>query len=84
MCLAVPGEILSIDESNPVIRNARVNFGGVVKEVSLAMTPEATVGQYVLIHAGLALGVIDEEEANQIIEDFNTIAELNQAEGAQP
>ena len=78
MCLAIPGEILSIDESDPVLRNGRVSFGGVVKEVSLAMVPEAEVGQYVLIHAGIALNVIDEEEAKETLGYFSEIAALNE------
>jgi len=82
MCLAIPGEILSIDESDPVVRNGRVSFGGVVKEVSLAMVPEAEVGQYVLIHAGIALNVIDEEEAKETLSYFAEIAALDEL--AQP
>ncbi len=78
MCLAIPGEILSIDESDPVLRNGRVGFGGVVKEVSLAMVPEAEVGQYVLIHAGIALNVIDEKEARETLRYFAEIDVLNE------
>lgn len=83
MCLAVPGEVIEIDESDPVVRNARVSFGGVVKEVSLAMTPEAEKGAYVLVHAGLAISVVDEAEAAAILRDLDTLAELN-AEEAPP
>jgi len=84
MCLAIPGEILSIDESDPVVRNGRVSFGGVVKEVSLAMVPEAEVGQYVLIHAGVALNVIDEEEARETLACFEELGELQALDGADP
>jgi hydrogenase expression/formation protein HypC len=84
MCLAVPGEILSIDESNPLIRNARVSFGGVIKEVSLALTPEAVPGQYALVHAGLAISVVDEEEAAKILADLELLAKLNEAESPLP
>ena len=82
MCLAVPGEVLAIDDTDPVVRNARVSFGGVVKEVSLAMTPEAEPGAYVLVHAGLAISVVDEEEAGAILRDLDTLAALN--EGKEP
>lgn len=83
MCLAVPGEIRSIDEGDPFLRNARVSFGGTVKEVSLAMTPEARPGDHVLVHAGLAISVIDEEEAAQILSDLEQIDALNEGrEGA--
>ncbi len=80
MCLAIPGEILSIDGEDTLLRKARVQFGGIVKEVSLAMVPEAVPGQYVLVHAGLAISVVDEAEAAQILEDLETLAELNDAE----
>jgi len=82
MCLAIPGEILSIDGDDTLLRKARVQFGGIVKEVSLAMAPEAVPGQYVLVHAGLAISVVDEAEAAQILEDLKTLAELDDAEGS--
>ncbi len=62
MCLAVPMLIRSIDGSNAV-----VDIGGVSRTISLALTPEATVGNYVLIHAGYAIGVLDEEEAKETL-----------------
>lgn len=68
MCLAAPGEILSIDGDDPMLRNARVSFGGMIKQVSLAMTPEAGVGDYVLVHAGLAISMIDPDEAAAMLE----------------
>ena len=80
MCLAIPGDILSIDGNDPMIRNGRVSFGGVVKEVSLAMVPEAEVGAYVLVHAGMAISVIDAEEAEKTLEYFREIGELNALE----
>ncbi len=78
MCLAVPGQILSIDETDPLLRNARVSFSGMVKEVSLAMTPEAHVGQYVTVHAGLAISVVDEEEAAYILDALRQLDETGQ------
>lgn len=84
MCLAIPGEILSIDESDPLARNARVSFGGVVKEVSLALVPEAAAGDYVLVHAGLAISVVDQEEAQSILETFAALDALDDAEAAGP
>jgi len=78
MCLAIPGEILSIDAEHELLRNARVRFGGVVKEVSLAMVPEAETGQYVLVHAGLAIGVIDEDEAQKLLEDLLQLADAEE------
>lgn len=65
MCLAVPGKIVSINDNNndPLLRSARVSFGGIIKEVSLAYLPEAQIGQYVIVHVGFALTILDEEEA---------------------
>lgn len=69
MCLAVPGKIINIQEDpDPILRRARVDFGGIRKEVSLAFTPEAANGDYVLVHVGFALNVVDESEAHKIFE----------------
>lgn len=75
MCLAIPGRIVALDSATaePLFRTARVDFGGVVKEVSLACVPEATIGEYVLVHAGLALTQLDEPAAQQLLQE---IAEL--------
>ncbi len=64
MCLAVPGKIISINNQiDDIFRIARVSFDGVVKEVNLAMVPEAKLGDYVLVHVGSAISIVDEEEA---------------------
>ena len=63
MCLAIPGKVLEIQGDDPLMRTGRVQFGGVVKEVNLAYTPEVAVDQYVLVHVGFAISVLDEEEA---------------------
>jgi len=76
MCLAVPGQILSITGDDPITRAGRVSFGGVVKEVSLAYVPEAAVGDYVIVHAGFALNVIDEEEAQKTLDLLRQIDAL--------
>ncbi len=68
MCLAVPGQIISIEGDEPLSRTARVSFSGVVKEVSLAYVPEAKISDYVIVHVGFALNVIDENEARQTLE----------------
>jgi hydrogenase expression/formation protein HypC len=73
MCLAVPGELLSIDGDDPLFRSGRVSFAGVVRQANLAYVPEAKVGDYVLVHAGFALTVIDPAEAARMLE---TIAEI--------
>jgi len=68
MCLAVPGQILSIREEDAYTRAGQVRFGGIVKEVNLALTPEARVGDYVVVHAGFAISILDESEAEQVFE----------------
>jgi len=69
MCLAVPGKVVEIvDAGDIAFRRAKVDFGGVRKEVNLAYTPEAEVGKYVLVHVGFAISVIDEAEAQRVFE----------------
>ncbi len=67
MCLAVPGKIIEIAGSD-IELTARVDFGGVVKQVSLAFLPGADVGDYVIVHAGVAISRINEAEARRVIE----------------
>lgn len=75
MCLAIPGKIVSI-EGDDIMRTARVDFGGVIKEVNLAYAPEAKVGEYALVHVGFAISVIDEEEALKVLAHFENLGEL--------
>ena len=70
MCLALPGRILEITGDTPLERRARVSFGGVVKETSLAYVPQADVGDYVIVHVGFALSVVDEAEAQRTLDAF--------------
>lgn len=65
MCLAVPGKIVSITGEDLLLRTGRVSFGGVIKEVSLAYVPEAKVDDYVIVHVGFALSILDREEAER-------------------
>ncbi|MEO1240421.1 MAG: HypC/HybG/HupF family hydrogenase formation chaperone [Pseudomonadota bacterium] len=69
MCLAVPGELLEVDNVD-ALPMGRVSFGGVVKEICLAYTPEAKTGDYVLAHAGFAISILDKCEATQRMEAF--------------
>lgn len=78
MCLAVPGCIIDIPEAiDPLFRTGVLSFGGVLKEVSLAMLPEAKLGDYVLVHVGVALSIIDEEEANETIAALKQMGEYD-------
>jgi len=81
MCLAVPGKIISVDDSPALLRTGKVNFGGILKEVSLAYVPEAVPGDYVLVHVGFALSIVDEAEANQVFEYLRQMDELAELEG---
>ena len=79
MCLAIPGQIISIDvELDEIFRQAKVSFGGITKDVNLAMVPEAKVGDYVLVHVGVALSVVDEEEAKTTFEYLRQIGETDE------
>jgi hydrogenase expression/formation protein HypC len=77
MCLAIPGKIISIIQSEDILfRTGKVSFDGLVREVNLAAVPEAQVGQYVLVHVGMALNVIDEEEALKTLGYFKELGEI--------
>ena len=76
MCLAIPGQVLSMSDDEPIMRTARVDFGGIVKEINLAYTPEAAVGDYVLVHVGFAISVIDAAEARKVFEHLERIGEI--------
>jgi hydrogenase expression/formation protein HypC len=68
MCLAVPGKIISIQDSeDPLMRTGRVSFGGVIKEVSLAYVPEAKIDDYAIVHVGFALSIVDPQEAERTL-----------------
>jgi hydrogenase expression/formation protein HypC len=78
MCLAVPGKIVSIEEADSVFRSGRVNFGGIVKNVNLSYVPEAKIGDYVIVHVGFALSIVDEAEAAQVFEYLRQMGDLNE------
>ena len=76
MCLAVPGKILAVeDEGDALFRRARVDFGGLEREVNLSCVPEAQSGDYVLVHVGFAISRIDREEAERILRELDTLEE---------
>jgi hydrogenase expression/formation protein HypC len=66
MCLAIPGKVIEIDASvSPVM--GKVSFGGIKKEVCLELVPEVKVGNYVIVHVGFAINLIDEDEAEETL-----------------
>ena len=79
MCLAVPGKVLSVAGEHE-FRTGQVSFGGVVKQVSLAYVPEANVGDYVIVHVGFAISVVDEQEAQNTFEYLRQMGELAEIE----
>jgi len=81
MCLAIPGKIISIDNPiDDIFRMAKVSFDGIVKEVNLAMVPEAQLGDYVLVHVGSAISIVDEEEARATMDVLMRMNELTDLE----
>jgi hydrogenase expression/formation protein HypC len=73
MCLAIPGKVLDVTDVEPAFRKGKVDFGGVRKEISFAYTPDVRPGDYVLVHVGFALEIIDEQEAQR---SLRTLDEL--------
>lgn len=78
MCLAIPGKIVAItNQLDETFRTAKVSFGGINKEVNLCMVPEANIGDYVMVHVGVAISKVDEEEATKV---FNYLKEMGEVE----
>jgi hydrogenase expression/formation protein HypC len=73
MCLAVPVKVVSIDGNE-----AEVEIGGVKRRVSIMLTPEAKAGDYVLLHTGYAINVIDEAEAQETLKILEEMASLDE------
>ncbi len=76
MCLGIPGKITEIYEKDS-LKMAKIDFGGVIKEVCLAYTPEAKVGEYALIHVGFAISLMDEEEAQETLKLIKEVADFD-------
>ncbi len=79
MCIAINGKIKAITvQMDDTFRMAKVSFSGIMKEVNLSMVPEAKVGDYVLVHVGVAISVVDEKEAKLTFEYIKQIGELEE------
>jgi hydrogenase expression/formation protein HypC len=79
MCLAIPGKIKSISyEYDGLVRMAKVQFGGITKEASLEMVPAAKEGDYVLVHVGVAISIVNEEEAMLTFKYLEEIGEIDE------
>ena len=84
MCLAIPGKIESISGDDPLSRMGKINFGGILKEASLAYVPEAKVGDYVIVHVGFALSRLDEDEAQKVFKYLKQMEELGELKEGGP
>ena len=85
MCLAIPGKVESISGGDdPITRMGRINFGGVIKEASLAYVPEVNVGDYVIVHVGFALSKVDEDEAQKVFGYLKQMLELDELKEGGP
>ncbi len=82
MCLGVPGKIIDIYESDG-LQMGRIDFGGTVREASLAYVPEAAVGDYTVIHVGFAISRLSEEEAQATLDTLREIANLEEELGPE-
>ncbi len=80
MCLAIPGKIEKIinEGADSLTVRGKVNFGGIIKEVSLAYVPEAIVGDYVIVHVGFAISVVQEDEAQKVFSYLEKMGELEE------
>lgn len=73
MCLAVPGRVISLSNDDGVAKVGRIDFGGTIKDASMAFLPDVVVGQYVLVHAGVAISVLSEADAEQTFSHLDEI-----------
>jgi hydrogenase expression/formation protein HypC len=84
MCLAIPGKIVSIStQLDETFRSGKVSFGGILKDVNLCMVPEAQTGDYVLVHVGVAISVVDEEEAQKTFSYLKQMGEVAEIENPE-
>ena len=77
MCLAVPGKVTSIDDSNPELKMAKVNFNGVTKDICIQWLPDVKIDDYVLVHVGFALNTIDEKDAIETIQILKEMGDID-------
>jgi hydrogenase expression/formation protein HypC len=79
MCLAIPGKLIAITaQLDDTFRLGKVSFDGVIKEVSLTLVPEAKINDYIMVHVGAAISVVDEVEAKKTFDILKQLGELNE------
>jgi hydrogenase expression/formation protein HypC len=84
MCLGVPGKVIDVYNDALGIAMGKISFSGIVKDVCLAYTPEAQPGEYVVVHAGFAISLVDEQEAMEVFKMLEQMDELAELEIPQP
>jgi hydrogenase expression/formation protein HypC len=85
MCLAIPGKLIEVTRQlDDTFRFGKVSFGGIMKDVNLSMVPEAKQGDYLLVHVGVAISLVDEEEALRTFEYIRRIGELDELNPLEP
>ncbi|NOZ45253.1 MAG: HypC/HybG/HupF family hydrogenase formation chaperone [Chlorobi bacterium] len=77
MCLAVPGKIISIDNSDPDLKMAKVKFGGIVKDICIQWLDDVSEGDYIMAHVGTALSKIDEEDAQITLKSLHAMGDID-------
>lgn len=75
MCLGVPGKVIEWIDHDPVFGRAMIEFGAIRRECHMACVPDVNVGEYVIVHAGIAITRVNEEEALRTLQDFAAIAD---------
>jgi hydrogenase expression/formation protein HypC len=81
MCLSIPGKLIEVTAAlDEVFRIGKVDFEGITKEVNLAMVPDARIGDYVLVHVGAAISIVDEQEAKETFALIRKMGELDELE----
>lgn len=81
MCLSIPGKLIEVTAAlDEVFRIGKVDFEGITKDVNLAMVPEAKVGDYVLVHVGAAISIVDEQEAKETFALIKKMGDLDELE----
>ena len=80
MCVAIPGEVIEIKKDSDFLHGV-VSFGGIKKDISLVCTPEVELGDYVLVHVGLAISIVDKDEAARIYRYLEEINEIDEVAG---
>jgi hydrogenase expression/formation protein HypC len=82
MCLGIPGRVVEWLEREPIFARARIEFDGVARDVHMACVPTAKVGDYVIVHAGIAICRIDEDEAQRVLDDWKRLGTLEDQQEA--